>query len=32
MKEQKFTLDEIREAFRRLEDRVAAKGTDADCM
>lgn len=32
MKEQKFTLDEIKEAFRRLGDRVAAKGTDADCM
>ncbi|MCW5862806.1 MAG: hypothetical protein KIT52_06860 [Anaerolineae bacterium] len=32
MKEQKFTLEEVRAAFQRLEDHVAAQGADADCL
>ncbi len=27
-----FTLDEIRAAFQRVEDQVAAQGADADCV
>jgi hypothetical protein len=30
--ETRFTLDEVRAAFQRVEDQVAAQGADADCV
>lgn len=30
--EQRFTLDEVRAAFQRVEDQVAAQGADAECV